>query len=104
MDVFCVGMYRACSTWPYNVAAHLVEQYRGGRRLGDLDGERFARQPHGTEAPTRWRVLKYREAPSAFTAALAEGQARAVYCYRKARRTWVSQHPDTAFSTDAPGY
>ena len=36
IDVLCAGMYRACSTWQYEVAAHLVEEHRSGRRLGYL--------------------------------------------------------------------
>ena len=36
LDVICAGMYRACSTWQYEVAAHLVEEHCGGRRLGYL--------------------------------------------------------------------
>ena len=36
LDVLCAGMYRACSTWQYEVAAHLVEEHRGGQRLGYL--------------------------------------------------------------------
>ena len=30
MDVLCVGMYRACSTWQYEVTAHLTERHRRG--------------------------------------------------------------------------
>ncbi len=36
LDVICAGMYRACSTWQYEVAAHLVEEHAAGRRLGYL--------------------------------------------------------------------
>ena len=35
-DVFCAGMYRACSTWQYEVAAHLLEEHHDGQRLGYL--------------------------------------------------------------------
>ena len=42
LDVLCGGMYRACSTWQYEVAAHLIEQYLGGQRLGYFTGEQYA--------------------------------------------------------------
>ena len=42
LDVLCGGMYRACSTWQYEVAAHLIEQYLGGQRLGYLTGDQYA--------------------------------------------------------------
>ncbi len=42
LDVICGGMYRACSTWQYEVAAHLIEQYLGGQRLGYLTGDQYA--------------------------------------------------------------
>src|SRR5438067_7889431 len=33
MYVFCVGMYRSCSTWQYNIVCRLVERHRLGHRL-----------------------------------------------------------------------
>ena len=39
--VFCAGMYRACSTWQYDVVCHLVEKRSNGIRLGFLEGERL---------------------------------------------------------------
>lgn len=83
MHVFCVGMYRAGSTWQYEVACHLIEQHRGGRRLGFVKGEQFA----GGDG---WAALKAHEGHEHFAAALAEGRARAVYCHRDLR--------DVAFS------
>ena len=43
VDVMCAGMYRACSTWQYEVVAHLLERRCDGRRLGYLTGEQYAR-------------------------------------------------------------
>ena len=68
-DVICGGMYRACSTWQYEVAAHLVEEHRGGRRLGYLlSGEYTALvpgHPKHCKAAARnrpgWRVIKAHE-------------------------------------------
>jgi hypothetical protein len=79
MDVFCVGMYRSGSTWQYEVACHLVEQYHAGRRLGFVPGEQYAAGGSG------WRVLKAHDAHPRFTAALASGRARALYSYRDLR-------------------
>ena len=42
MYVICAGMYRACSTWQYEVIAHLIESHWNGIRLGYLTGRRFA--------------------------------------------------------------
>src|SRR5262249_19694874 len=42
VDVICAGMYRACSTWQYEVAAHLVEHHRRGNRLGYLMPDQYA--------------------------------------------------------------
>jgi hypothetical protein len=83
MDVFCVGMYRAGSTWQYHVVGHLVEQHLGGRRLGFVTGERFASLLPGEERG--WRALKSHDAHPAFAAALTEGRALAVYSYRDLR-------------------
>jgi hypothetical protein len=83
MYVFCVGMYRSCSTWQYQVASHMVEQYRGGSRLGFIPGEAFAGQ--GGAAGLHWQVLKAHDAHPDFAAALAGGQALAVYAYRDLR-------------------
>ena len=33
-DVLCGGMYRACSTWQYEVAAHLIERLHGWPATG----------------------------------------------------------------------
>jgi hypothetical protein len=84
MDVLCVGMYRSCSTWQYNVVSHLVRLHRGGCRLGFVSGEQYAGLPPDGAAGG-WRVLKSHDGHPAFTAALAGGRARAVYAYRDLR-------------------
>src|SRR6185312_2948705 len=85
MDVFCVGMYRACSTWQYEVIAHLLERHRGGRRLGYVMGEEYVAPDAPGQAARPWRVLKSHEEHRRFAEALAEGRARAIYAHRDIR-------------------
>ena len=80
MDVLCVGMYRACSTWQYEVAAHLVERYRTGRRLGFVQSDEYTRGANGA-----WRVLKSHEGGPAFRKALGKKRALAIYAIRDPR-------------------
>src|SRR5436190_20783988 len=84
MDVLCVGMYRACSTWQYNVACHLIEHYRQGRRLG------FIHTGHYRAADGAWRVLKAHDGHSTYADALAQGEALAIYSYRDLREVAFS--------------
>jgi hypothetical protein len=81
MDVLCVGMYRACSTWQYEVAADLVEGRLGGERLGYLTGDEYAALPEANG----WRVLKSHEGHPAFRRALAAGRAVALASVRDPR-------------------
>jgi hypothetical protein len=83
MDILCVGMYRACSTWQYDVAAHLVEQYYRGTRLGFVQSHEYARLPHARTGA--WRVLKSHEGGPAFAHALCSGRALALYAIRDPR-------------------
>jgi hypothetical protein len=85
MDVLCVGMYRACSTWQYDVMAHLLERHRDGRRLGYLTGEEYAAIGDPEGSGPCWRVLKSHEGHGRFAAVLATGRARAVYAHRDIR-------------------
>jgi hypothetical protein len=96
IDVVCAGMYRACSTWQYEVVAHLLESHHGGRRLGYLTCEQYAELLHGDSgarnAPegAAWRVLKSHEGDRTFARALRAGSARAVYAYRDVREVAFS--------------
>jgi hypothetical protein len=85
MDVLCVGMYRACSTWQYELAAHLVEQRLGGRRLGYVTGDDYAALLRLEPRPAAPRVLKCHEGHPAFYRALRAGRAIPLYAYRDAR-------------------
>ena len=90
MYVLCVGMYRACSTWQYEVVAHLLERHRRADRLGYLTGEQFEEldDAHGDDGG--WRVLKSHEEHGRFARVLQEGRAVAIYAHRDVR--------DVAFS------
>jgi hypothetical protein len=78
-------MYRACSTWQYEVAAHLVERFRGGCRLGYVSGDAYAALRSSNGSTGAWRVLKSHEGHPAFRAALRSGQALALYAIRDVR-------------------
>jgi hypothetical protein len=91
-------MYRACSTWQYEVVAHLLEHHCDGRRLGYLTGEEYDRllRAEAAELPTaracngRWRVVKSHEGDRAFARAIAAGRAVAVYSHRDVREVVFS--------------
>src|SRR3954469_11760393 len=85
MYVICAGMYRACSTWQYEVIAHLIEKHWEGVRLGYLTGETFAALDNAWAARSSWSVLKSHEGARRFTAAIAARRAVAVYAYRDIR-------------------
>jgi Sulfotransferase domain len=97
-DVLCGGMYRACSTWQYEVAAHLIEHFLGGHRLGYLTGEQYAAMSRSdissaddpAEQTSRWRIVKSHEGDRSFARALAEERAVAVYAYRDVREVVFS--------------
>ena len=86
-------MYRACSTWQYEVVAHLLEHHRNGRRLGYLTAEQYAGPSRpdaagagpGAVPPTGSRVFKSHEGDRCFARAIADGRAVAVYAYRDVR-------------------
>ncbi len=87
MDILCVGMYRACSTWQYEVACHLVEREGSGRRLGFLTGDGYAahRATAGADEPGRRFVLKSHDRDERLMAALGAGRALGLYAYRDVR-------------------
>ncbi len=92
-DVICGGMYRACSTWQYEVVGHLIERHLRGERLGHLTGKAYAarcesfsrHEIHAGAGRRTWRVLKSHEGHRCFARALSSGQALAVYTYRDIR-------------------
>jgi hypothetical protein len=78
-------MYRACSTWQYEIIAHLIEKHWNGVRLGYLTGEKFAAFDDVWADRACWSVLKSHEGDQRFAARIAEGRALAVYAYRDIR-------------------
>jgi hypothetical protein len=97
VDVICAGMYRACSTWQYEVVAHLVEESLGGRRLGYLTPDEYAthvqrgaRPATGSDESAGWCVVKAHEGDRSFARELADGRARAVYVHRDVREVVFS--------------
>jgi Sulfotransferase domain len=85
MYVICAGMYRACSTWQYEVIAHLIESHWKGIRLGYLTGGKFAAFDDVWGDRPVWSVLKSHEEDPRFTSASEEGRAIAIYAYRDVR-------------------
>jgi hypothetical protein len=89
-------MYRACSTWQYEVVAHLVERYRGGRRVGYVSGDQYrdSRQPGAgvgsSPRASTSRVLKSHEGHRYFARAIAGGCALAIYAHRDVREVAFS--------------
>jgi hypothetical protein len=90
MYVFCVGMYRACSTWQYAIVSDLIERHYHGRRLGFLTGGHFHEHKGANPAHTQWEVLKSHDAHSDFASCLRDGRALAVYSYRDLREVAFS--------------
>jgi hypothetical protein len=92
-DVICAGMYRACSTWQYEVAAHLVEEHGAGRRLGYLLSGQYpallaedsARRIADTRERRGFRVIKAHEGERAMARELSAGRALALYAFRDVR-------------------
>jgi hypothetical protein len=91
MDVYCVGMYRAGSTWQYDIACHLLERHRGATRLGFLTGDLYAAKcADEPPQPGLWRVLKTHDGDERLAREIREGRAIGLYSYRDLR--------DVAFS------
>ena len=86
VDVVCCGMYRACSTWQYEVAAHLVEHKTAGERVGYQSGADYQTLTDGRQGrPMRSRVLKSHDAAPSLGRALTHGHAVGLYSYRDLR-------------------
>ncbi len=84
--MLCGGMYRSASTWQYNVAGRLVEQYHAGKRRGYcFSGSEIAAGAHVPGCPDSWGVLKAHEADRVYAGLLARGEALALYAFRDLR-------------------
>ena len=81
-------MYRACSTWQYEVVAHLIEQHLGGQRLGYMTGDQYARasgagmsdEPIDSRPTAAWRVVKSHDGDRSFADALAAENGHGDLC------------------------
>jgi hypothetical protein len=82
MYVLCVGMYRSCSTWQYQVAVQLLELQDRVERLGFVDPEGFASH---VDRGAGYAVLKWHDANEPMTRVLHEGRAVGLYSYRDLR-------------------
>jgi hypothetical protein len=83
-------MYRACSTWQYEVIAHIVERHFGGARLGYLTAAQYRNLDRDLGSDNRQqgpspRVFKSHEGDRVFARALAARQAVGVYAFRDVR-------------------
>jgi hypothetical protein len=81
-------MYRSGSTWQYNIASRLVEQHRGGCRLGFFTPANFIERrlrQRVMQTDQNYQILKVHDRDKCFASLLADGCARAVYSYRDLR-------------------
>lgn len=86
MIVICCGMYRAASTWQYNVACHLIERFYSGERLGYLfDGNSLKERLRNLSSPSNWIIVKAHEPDPFFAELLSSDAAFALYSYRDIR-------------------
>jgi hypothetical protein len=88
--VFCVGMFRSCSTWQYDVASHVVETHLGGARLGFVDWWRFMELTDQGFPAASVVVMKAHEPHPVYDEVLGAGRVTPLYSYRDLR--------DVAFS------
>jgi len=81
-------MYRSGSTWQYNIASRLVEQHRGGYRLGFFTPANFIEKglpQRVVQTDQNCLILKVHDRDKCFASLLADGCARALYSYRDLR-------------------
>ena len=96
VDIICAGMYRACSTWQYEVVAHLIEQYYDGQRLGYLTGEQYTAMRQSdvqNQDPTArrvWRVFKSHDGDRVFAKRRRSKDRRAWFTPIETCGTWSS--------------
>jgi len=86
--VICAGMYRACSTWQYEVVGHLLESRSPGgvARLGYLEGPAYRdRTRRDPDSAAGRAVLKCHDKHRAFDRAIRRGELAVVYAYRDLR-------------------
>jgi hypothetical protein len=85
MLVLCAGMYRACSTWQYEVVLELLRRRGEVGALGYLTGPEFAASGASRLAADRPAVVKSHEPSPDFTRLCRRGEAVVVYAHRDVR-------------------
>lgn len=85
MLVLCAGMYRACSTWQYEVVLELLRHRGDVQALGYLTGPEFASSGVARNASRGWAVVKSHEAYPDFTRLCRNQNAIVVYAHRDIR-------------------
>ena len=83
--VFCLGMYRSCSTWQYEIVGHLVETHLRGGRLGFIEGIHFDEIPDRGLPSDCLKVLKTHDVHPIFVRELEAGRALPIYSFRDLR-------------------
>lgn len=86
MLVLCAGMYRACSTWQYEVVRELLRRRDPVQALGYLTGPEFAAaRVSGKIARDGWAVVKSHEPFPDFTRLCRSQEAIVIYAHRDVR-------------------
>jgi hypothetical protein len=93
-------MYRACSTWQYDVASEILERHRQGDRLGFIEGIYFDRKVAADRPVDAWGILKAHDFHDRFVEEIAAGRALAIYSYRDLRDVVFSYMHKTGSTFD----
>jgi len=83
--LFCVGMFRAGSTWQYNVASQLAEAHLGAVRLGFVEGKVFAAAHALGRHEYPLMTLKAHDRHTAYLPELGAGLVTPLYTHRDLR-------------------
>jgi Sulfotransferase domain len=86
--IVCAGMYRACSTWQYEVVNHLLSAWASGTlvQLGYMEGPEYQLWVQSTGASAKLTaVFKCHDRHGEFNRAIKRGELRVVYAYRDLR-------------------
>ncbi len=85
MLVLCAGMYRACSTWQYEVARELLQRGGSVQALGYRTGPEFTAARDASNAARGWAVVKSHEACPEFSRLCRKQEAVVIYAHRDVR-------------------
>jgi hypothetical protein len=85
MLVLCAGMYRACSTWQYEVVLELLRRRGEPWALGYQTGPEFAARTRPRLTTGTWAVVKSHERHPAYSDLCRNRRAVVVYAHRDVR-------------------